>query len=55
MVGITVHRKPDGITIYQDGIQIHLDKIDAARVAETVIEARRMMWQRFRLASLKKQ
>jgi len=55
LVGLTVNRDPDGITIYIDGAKVFLDKIEAARLAETVKEARRHYWKRFRLQHLKEQ
>ena len=55
MTGYTVTRKPDGIRIFQEGKEIFLDKVEAGMLAETVKEARRHYWKRFRLPVMKEQ
>jgi len=55
MVGITVCRNPDGLKIFKDGKEIFLDSYEAAHVAETVKEARRRYWKRFKLEHMVEQ
>jgi len=56
LVGITVQTShggaKEGIILYQNGKQMFLDKIEAAQLAETVHEARRRYWKRFRLPAM---
>ena len=59
MVGITVCRNPDGIKIYSPQLAgeepLFLDAREAAHLAETVKEARRRYWKRFKLEHMVEQ
>lgn len=55
MVGINVCRNPDGLKIFIEGKEIFLDAREAAHLAETVKEARRRYWKRFRLEHMVEQ
>ena len=49
MVGYTVNRDPDGVTIYKDKKEIFIDKREAAHLQKLIKLARKEYWKRFRI------
>lgn len=53
MVGLrTLAGEKEGLIIYQDDKEIFLDKIECGRLKNSIDEARRKFWKRFRLAPM---